>query len=150
MRMSYTFVQGSANSATGQRLVTHEAAALNLRHGASANQDLNINQIVPAFGPASSEDETMSWGFFVKHFQDPQESAKEPKLTWDTADRKVYVGLNPPRGSKQKGIFYPRAGTLGGSGSQNALIAILAHNSDWQYITYITGDRSWSPNSMQT
>ncbi|KAK8009818.1 hypothetical protein PG990_008783 [Apiospora arundinis] len=148
--MFYTFVQDSANSATGMRLVTHEAAALNLSHGASANQGLNVNQIVPAFGPASSEDETMSWGFFVKHFQDPQESAKDPKMTWDTPDGKVCVGLNPPRGSTQKGIFYPRAGTLGGCGSHNALIAILTHNSDWQYINDITGDRSWSPNSMQT
>ncbi|KAK8126555.1 choline dehydrogenase [Apiospora kogelbergensis] len=116
---------------------------------AGDDQGLNINQTVPAFGPTSSEDETMSWGFFVKHFQDPQEAAKDPKMAWDTPDGKVYVGLDPPHGSTQKGIFYPRAGTLGGCGSHNALIATLPRNSDWEYIADATGDRSWSPDAMQ-
>jgi choline dehydrogenase len=116
---------------------------------AGDDQGTNLNQTVPARGPTSSEDDTMSWGFFVKHFADDAEAAEDPRMAWDTPNGTVYVGLDPPPGSTQKGIFYPRAGTLGGCGSHNALIGILPHESDWDYIVNITGDGSWSPNNMQ-
>jgi choline dehydrogenase len=43
---------------------------------------------------------------------------------------------------------YPRAGTLGGCVSHNALIWILPHASDWDNIAEITGDNSWSSSNM--
>lgn len=45
---------------------------------------------------------------------------------------------------------YPRAGTLGGCVSHNALIFITPHASDWDNIASITGDSSWSSTNMTT
>src|SRR5438034_273348 len=50
---------------------------------------------VPVFHPYATEDEQLSWEFFVKHYSNNPER-----------DEKHYV--------PGKGIFYPRAGTLGG------------------------------------
>lgn len=116
---------------------------------AGDDQGTNLNETIPARAVASSEDETMSWSFFVKHYGDDIEAAKDPKMTWDTPNGTIYTGLDPPVGSTQKGIFYPRAGTLGGCGSHNALVAIIPHESDWEYIAKTTGDPSWSPDNMQ-
>lgn len=58
---------------------------------------------------------------------------------------------NLPAGSQMLGILYPRAGNLGGCGSQNALITIYPHDSDWDNIASLTGDNSWSAsNNMRT
>jgi choline dehydrogenase len=57
--------------------------------------------------------------------------------------------LNPPSGSKPKGILYPRAGTLGGCSAHNALITIYPHESDWSNIANLTGDTSWDPKNMR-
>ena len=43
---------------------------------------------------------------------------------------------------------YPRAGTLGGCISHNALIWITPHASDWDNIADITGDNSWASTNM--
>lgn len=44
---------------------------------------------------------------------------------------------------------YPRAGTLGGCVSHNALIFITPDQSDWNTIASITGDDTWvSFNSL--
>ena len=45
-------------------------------------------------------------------------------------------------------LRYPRAGTLGGCISHNALIWITPHASDWDNIADITGDPSWSSSNM--
>lgn len=116
----------------------------------------------------------MRWDYFVKHYADEKQAAKNPKMTWMTPEGKTFVGLTPPEGSKQTGILYPRAGTLGrsilvkkdiglfepsiikhssdiahltgGCVSHNACIAVLPPDSDWQYIADLTGDKSWEPN----
>jgi choline dehydrogenase len=159
------------------------------RHGhkvllleAGDDQGQNLNEKIPLFWPAASEDPTMRWDFFVKHYADEKQAAKDPKMyvilerppiqcclgskcsgivlseailtppfcrTWETPEGAIFVGLNPPAGSKQKGIYYPRAGTLGGCASHNALVAILPHDSDWQHIVDITGDESWNPKQMR-
>jgi choline dehydrogenase len=70
-------------------------------------------------------------------------------MTWETPSKGLYVGKNPPAGSKMKGIFYPRAGTLGGCTTHNAMVAVYPHDSDWSHIVNITGDKSWSPANMR-
>lgn len=126
------------------------------RHGhkvllleAGDDQGQNLNQKIPMFWSAASEDPTMRWGFFVNHYADEKQAAKDPKMTWETPEGSIFVGLNPPTGSKQKGIYYPRAGTLGGCATHNGLVAILPHDSDWQHIVDITGDESWNPKQMR-
>jgi choline dehydrogenase len=88
---------------------------------------------VPVFHPFASEDPNLSWAFFVKHYDDQNKSKRDPKWEGD-------------RG----GIFYPRAGTLGGCTAHNAMITTYGHASDWQTIVDITGDQSYAPDKMRT
>jgi choline dehydrogenase len=90
------------------------------------------NYQVPAFHPNASEEPGMSWRFFVRHYTDKAQQEKDWK----------YV---PEEG----GIFYPRAGTLGGCTAHNAMILIYPHNSDWDRIAELTGDESWNAKVMR-
>jgi choline dehydrogenase len=93
----------------------------------------NDNYQVPAFHPAASEDPEMSWEFFVRHYADATQQGRDPKY------------CKPP----QEGIFYPRASTLGGCTAHNAMIFAYPHNSDWERIAELTGDRSWGAKAMR-
>lgn len=116
---------------------------------AGDDQGANLNQQVPAFNFRSTEDEKMRWDYFVKHYGDEKMAQKDSKMTWETPTGTQYVGLDPPSGSKPKGILYPRAGTLGGCTAHNALITIYPHESDWANIASLTGDTSWDPKNMR-
>jgi choline dehydrogenase len=83
---------------------------------------------VPCFHALASEEKAMSWDYFVHHYdQDEQRDSK-------------YV--------PGKGIFYPRAGTLGGCSAHNAMITVVPHDSDWNSIAALTGDASWRAEEM--
>jgi choline dehydrogenase len=116
---------------------------------AGDDQGSNINQQVPAFHLKSTEDETMRWDYFVKHYEDGQLAQRDSKMTWETPTGTLHVGPEPPSGSKLKGILYPRAGTLGGCTAHNAMITIYPHESDWSKIADLTGDTSWNPVNMR-
>ncbi|KAI1324124.1 GMC oxidoreductase [Xylariaceae sp. FL0255] len=116
---------------------------------AGDDQGQNLNQKIPFFWPNASEDPSMRWDFFVKHYSNEKQAAKDSKMVWDTPNGTIYVGVDPPDGSTQKGIWYPRAGTLGGCSGHNACITMLPHDSDWEYIAKLTGDESWSPEKMR-
>ncbi|KAI0971256.1 GMC oxidoreductase [Xylaria arbuscula] len=116
---------------------------------AGDDQGQNLNQKIPFFWPGASEDPSMRWDFFVKHYSDDKQAAMDSKMVWDTPNGLIYVGLDPPEGSTKKGIWYPRAGTLGGCAGHNACVAVLPHDSDWEYIAKITGDESWAPGEMR-
>lgn len=73
----------------------------------------------------------MRWDYFVKHHADETRARKDSKMTWQTPTGTLYIGLNPPNGSKPKGILYPRAGTLGGCTAHNAMITVYPHENDW-------------------
>ena len=88
---------------------------------------------VPCFHPLASEDPAMSWDFFVRHYDDQAMQEKDSK----------YVAA-------EGGIFYPRAGTLGGCTAHNAMITVYPQNSDWEGIQKLTGDSSWAPEKMRT
>jgi choline dehydrogenase len=70
-------------------------------------------------------------------------------MAWETPSGNTYVGKSPPLGSQEKGILYPRSGTLGGCTAHNALVNIYPHEKDWDNIASITGDRSWSASNMR-
>lgn len=116
---------------------------------AGDDQGQNPNEKIPLFFAAASEDATMRWDYFVSHYTSEKQAARDPKMTWETPDGSIFVGLNPPKGSKQKGIYYPRAGTLGGCAAHNALVAIVPHDEDWRHIAEVTGDKSWEPENMR-
>ena len=84
---------------------------------------------VPCFNALASEDKAMSWEYFVHHYSEDEQ--RDDK----------YV---PSKG----GVFYPRAGTLGGCTAHNAMITLVPHDSDWNGIAELTGDPSWRAGEM--
>jgi choline dehydrogenase len=88
------------------------------------------NYDVPAFHPLASEHPAISWDFFVRHYADETQQRRDPKCT-------------------ERGIFYPRAGTLGGCTAHNAMIFVAPHDSDWNAIADLTGDASWRASNMR-
>jgi choline dehydrogenase-like flavoprotein len=84
---------------------------------------------VPCFHTLSSEEEEMSWNFWVHHFDENED--RDPKYR-----------------KEHKGVLYPRAGTLGGCTAHNAMITVVPHDSDWNHIAKITKDDSWAADKM--
>lgn len=87
---------------------------------------------VPVLHAFASEHPDISWEFFTKHYADENRSKRDWKY-------------RPEKG----GVFYPRAGTLGGCTQHHAMITVYPHNSDWQHIADLTGDASWAPDKMR-
>ena len=87
---------------------------------------------VPLFHTQASEDPSLRWDFFVRHYSDLHVSRQDKKFQ-DTQD----------------GVYYPRAGTLGGCTAHNAMIMIYPNDEDWDYIARVTGDLSWQSNKMR-
>ncbi|KAI1880404.1 hypothetical protein JX265_002025 [Neoarthrinium moseri] len=117
---------------------------------AGDDQGANINYTIPAYNAKVSEDEKVAWNFFVRHYADDAQQARDWKTSYDLPDGSVYTGLDPPEGAVMKGTLYPRTGTLGGCTAHNALIAVYPHQSDFEYMAQLTGDDSWSPSNMRT
>ena len=92
---------------------------------------------VPAFHSLASENDGLSWSFFVRHQADAAVDQRDPK----------YVAR--PAGGGPGGFLYPRAGTLGGCTAHNAMIFVYPHNADWDHIARLTRDESWSASSMR-
>jgi len=111
----------------GMRVVLLEAGTDALE---TAGDRLPEDYLVPAFHPFASENPAMSWDFFVRHYADEARQRRDPKFT-------------------AKGIFYPRAGTLGGCTAHNAMIFVRPHESDWDDIAALTGDASWRAAAMR-
>jgi choline dehydrogenase len=108
-----------------------------------------VFQQVPALQLQSTEYEPMKWDYFVNHYSDAQRQEQDSKMVWQTPSGDQYVGNSPPSGSTPLGIWYPRAGTLGGCAAHNAMITIYPHESDWDNIASITGDSSWKAAKMR-
>lgn len=87
---------------------------------------------IPIMQAYASEDPDMRWGFFVHHYSDRDARSRDSKWV-DTED----------------GVLYPRGSTLGGSTAVSAMVTIYPHESDWANIAALTGDDSWSPESMR-
>lgn len=90
------------------------------------------NYEVPAFHPFASEDPALSWAFFVRHYASQQQQQRDSKFV-----------------AARNGIFYPRAGTLGGCTAHHAMITITADSADWDGIAELTGDESWRADRMR-
>ncbi|PSK33423.1 Cellobiose dehydrogenase [Elsinoe australis] len=123
-------------------------STLLLEAGSDQGSNPNITQLSNLLYVRN--DPKIAWDFFVRHSNDPKRQANYNELVWLQTDGQYYTGLNPPAGAKQLGIWYPRAGTLGGCATHNAAAALLPANSDWNYISSITGDKSWQAANMRT
>ena len=85
---------------------------------------------VPAFHPFASENPAMRWDFRVRHYADAAQQSRDWK-------------------SQDDSVLYPRAATLGGCTAHNAMIFVLPHDSDWNGIAALTGDKSWHASNMR-
>lgn len=103
---------------------------------AGTDPGANINYQVPAFHGLSTEDPELRWDYYVQHYDDEDRGKRDTKWVEDPI-----TGADP-------GIFYPRAGTLGGCTAHNALIGIRPHASDWNRMASITGDDAWRADAM--
>lgn len=86
---------------------------------------------VPGFHAFACENAAMSWNFRVRHYADDAQQSRDPKF------------------DAQSGVLYPRAAALGGCTAHNAMIFMLPHDSDWNQIARLTGDRSWRASRMR-
>ena len=87
---------------------------------------------VPVFHGLSTENSAMSWEFYVRHYADLNQQQKDCKFVHD-----------------KDGVFYPRAGTLGGCTAHNALIVVYPADEDWDGIAKLTNDKSWCADNMR-
>lgn len=90
------------------------------------------NYQVPAFHALASEDDSMKWDYFVRHYSDDAQQQRDSKFV-----------------PEKDGVLYPRSGTLGGCTAHNAMITVYPHNADWDRIAEITGDQSWHSSNMR-
>jgi choline dehydrogenase len=117
---------GAGGGPLAANLATNGFRVLLIEAGSDPN---SFTYQVPCFNALASEDKAMAWEFFVHHYsKDEQRDEK-------------YV---PEKG----GVFYPRAGTLGGCTAHNAMITVVPHDSDWNGIAELTGDDSWRAEKM--
>lgn len=88
--------------------------------------------LVPVFHGLSTENTAMSWEFFVRHYQNLAQQQRDSKFV-----------------PQKDGVFYPRAGTLGGCTAHNATIMVYPSNEDWDRLAELTEDPSWNARKMR-
>lgn len=98
----------------------------------AGGEEENAHYSVPAFHPLSTEDQDLQWNYYVRHYANENRQNNDSK-----------------RDKQGRGIWYPRAGTLGGCTAHNAMITIYPHENDWDRIATLTGDDSWSSDKMR-
>src|SRR5574342_58701 len=127
---------GAGGGTLAARLAEKGRSVLLLEAGSdttdAACERLPEDYSVPAFHAFASENPAMKWDFYVRHYNDEERQKKDCN----------YV-------AEQRGVLYPRAGTLGGCTAHNAMILVYPHNADWDYIADLTGDRSWQASRMR-
>lgn len=89
---------------------------------------------VPIFHGLSTEYPDCAWNYFVRHYSDDEQQARDSKVV--------------KRGGRDW-IWYPRAGTLGGCTAHNAMITVVPQDDDWNLIADLTGDSSWRADRMR-
>ena len=120
----------------GKKVVLLEAGgdprALSGGDAIDPNNRLPDDYDVPVFHAISTENTAMSWAFFVRHYANLAQQKRDPKFV-----------------QNRDGVFYPRAGALGGCTSHNAMIMVYPHDADWDNIAALTGDASWKSENMR-
>src|SRR5450432_2395598 len=92
---------------------------------------------VPIFHGLATEYKACQWDFYVRHYADDTKQQRDTKIV-----------KRETSGAEEDGIWYPRAGTLGGCTAHNAMITVTPQDHDWNYIAAITGDDTWSADNM--
>ena len=86
---------------------------------------------VPIFHGLSTEYDDIEWDYYVRHYTDEALQQQDTK----------YV-------KEKGGVWYPRAGTLGGCTAHNAMITVVPPAEDWNELAVLIGDESWNAEHM--
>jgi choline dehydrogenase len=97
----------------------------------SIDPNTGIIYQVPSLAGVAAEHPLLSWDFYVKHYSDAAQQARDSKFV------------------PGKGIIYPRGSALGGSTAHNAMVFVYPHDKDWDDIADITDDDSWRASNMR-
>ncbi|MGH7518281.1 MAG: GMC family oxidoreductase [Gemmatimonadales bacterium] len=119
---------GAGGGPLAGNLAKHGFRVLLLEAGSATD---NYYYQVPGFHGLASEDPELRWDYWVKHYEDVKLGRGDSKYC-----------------NEHEGILYPRAGTLGGCTAHNAMITLLPHDTDWDDIADLTGDKSWLGTNM--
>jgi choline dehydrogenase-like flavoprotein len=122
---------GAGGGTVAARLAEAGYSVVVLEAGGDPRIPTSHDYDVPAFHPFATENPDMRWDYFVRHYADAERQRRDPKFLPD-----------------EDGVWYPRAGTLGGCTAHNAMILIAPNNSDWDQIADLTGDASWRAAAM--
>ncbi|KAF5974714.1 choline dehydrogenase [Fusarium coicis] len=106
-------------------------------------------QRIPAMADQVAEHPSMSWSFYVNHYQNETQARRDSKYAYRLSNGTLWSGLDPPEGAEPLGILYPRGATLGGSAQLNAMNFALPSDNDWDAIGELTGDDSWRSDKMR-
>lgn len=87
---------------------------------------------IPIMQARASEDAEMRWDFHVSHYDNDRRAAADSKWV-----------------AERDGVLYPRGSTLGGSTAISAMVHVAPRASDWDALARLTGDASWSGESMR-
>ena len=136
LEWDYVIVGSGAGGGTlAARLVEAGARVFLLEAGGDARGSdaprMPDDYDVPAFHAHACENPEMSWNFQVRHYASEASQARDPKY------------------AAGSGVLYPRAATLGGCTAHNAMIYMPPHDSDWDHVAELTGDRSWRARRMR-
>jgi choline dehydrogenase len=125
---------GAGGGPLAANLARRGFSVLLLEAGIDSCSDCETGRLmyeVPIFHGLSTEYAGCSWNFFVRHYSDDAQQERDSKFV-----------------REKDGVWYPRAGTLGGCTAHNAMITVLPQDSDWNYIADITGDQTWRADKM--
>ncbi|KAM0226721.1 hypothetical protein ACHAPO_012125 [Fusarium lateritium] len=115
---------------------------------AGDDQFNNTNSEIVYNNTLAINDPLTRWDFFVTR-DTPEFESEFEFMTWRQENGEFYVGRDPPEGAERLGIYYPRAGTLGGCAMHNAATLSLPADVDWNDVAEITGDNSWMSTNMR-
>lgn len=150
LNSTYEFIvvgSGPGGGPLAANLARAGHSVLLLEAGDDQGDNSNVTQILN-FNKAGNDPKTR-WDFFVKHSDDPERERKFEHYVWRKPNGDFYVGNTPPSNASELGIYYPRAGTLGGCAMHNAGVSANPPDADWDYIANITGDNSWKAKNMR-
>ncbi|KXT12164.1 hypothetical protein AC579_2427 [Pseudocercospora musae] len=103
----------------------------------------------PVFQLQATEEPEQEWDYYVSHYTDPRQQARDSKTSYACPD-KIYTGLYPYAGCVMLGVLYPRAGALGGCSQHHSMIMVYPWEADWEHLQQITGNWTWSPDAMRS
>ncbi|KAK3686233.1 hypothetical protein B0T22DRAFT_411140 [Podospora appendiculata] len=138
---------GPGGGIVASNLALAGQSVLLIEAGRDASDDLSTT-VDALYYPQSLD---LQWSFFVKHHSDPEVEGRYRLLTWTLPDGTYWIGpkAQAPAGAKLNGVWYPRGATLGGSAIVNAMASVLPNDADWNKIAALSGDSSWSAESMR-